>query len=258
VEDSDDLDFDNENIGISAWIYPLVIDDVHYLVNKGEQSRTPKTTNYALRLTPTRELEFLIRDANDQAQRVTSSFLIPENEWSFVAAFYDVSAGKVYLWNDPAAPPPDTLEFAHSPFSNSDPLAIGSWFRATPNDPSIKDFKGRMDDVRISGRIEDIIPAATAIEPLDRNVPIRFVLFQNYPNPFNPATFITFELPQAEKVTLSIFNAVGKKVAMPVNQYLPPGRYQVMFDGTNQASGLYFYQLTAGLQRQTRKMLLAR
>ncbi|MEJ2052250.1 MAG: hypothetical protein P8Y60_20870 [Calditrichota bacterium] len=49
VEDSNDLDFTDENIALSAWIYPLVINDVHFLINKGRQDSNPKTTNYALR-----------------------------------------------------------------------------------------------------------------------------------------------------------------------------------------------------------------
>src|SRR5574342_312089 len=50
VEDSNDLDFTNESIGISAWIYPLVFERVHFIVTKGDQLPVPKTTNYSLRI----------------------------------------------------------------------------------------------------------------------------------------------------------------------------------------------------------------
>jgi len=62
------IDFDNENIGISAWIYPLVIgDNVHWILNKGDQFTNPKTTNYSLRLSKSGNLEFLIRNSQNKA-----------------------------------------------------------------------------------------------------------------------------------------------------------------------------------------------
>ena len=259
VEDSDDLDFDDENVGISAWIYPVVLNDVHYLVNKGEQSKNPKTTNYSLRIAMnSNQLEFLIRDANNQAQVVSSSFTITENTWNFVAAYYDFSAGKVYMWNDPAQPPVDTLNFNQSLFGNSEPLAIGSWYRDDPANPSIKDFKGRMDDVRISGRMEDIIPSASGLERPDELIPGTFSLHQNYPNPFNPATRIAFDIEKAARVRLTVYNLAGQEVAMLVDQYLTPGRYQAGFDAGSLVSGVYFYRLSNGADQQTRKMLLVR
>lgn len=259
VEDSDDLDFDDENVGISAWIYPVVLNDVHYLVNKGEQKKNPKTTNYSLRIAMnSNQLEFLIRDANNQAQVVASSFTISENVWNFVAAYYDFTAGKVYMWNDPAQPPVDTLDFNQSIFGNSEPLAIGSWYRDDPANPSIKDFYGRMDDVRISGRMEDIIPAASGLVRTDDLLPETFLLHQNYPNPFNPATRIGFDIEKAGRMRLTVYNLAGQEVAVLVDRFLTAGRYQVAFDAGTLTSGVYFYRLAGGDRQQTRKMLLVR
>lgn len=256
VDDSDDLDFDNENIGISAWIYPLVLNDVHYLVNKGVQNTVPKTTNYSLRISLGRKLEFLIRDANDQAQRVTSSFTIAENQWTFVAAFYDYPAGKVYMWNEPVAQPVDTLNFNRDFFSNSDPLSIGSWARYDPLSPSIKDFQGRMDDVRISGRMEDIIPGLTAIAPAQPEIPRQFILHQNYPNPFNPATTIAFEIPEPARVSLKVYNPAGELIETLLDEFLSSGHHQALFEPPGAVSGIYFYRLTTANFSQTRKMVL--
>ena len=88
IDDSDDLDFKDEDIGISMWIYPLLINDVHYLINKGDQFSDTITTNYSLRISNKGSLEFLVRDST-KAQKVGSSFTIPVNQWTFVAAFYD-------------------------------------------------------------------------------------------------------------------------------------------------------------------------
>jgi hypothetical protein len=258
VENSDDLDFDNENVGISAWIYPLVINDVHYLVNKGIQDANPKTTNYAIRISPDLKLEFLIRDANNQAQRVTSDFIIAENQWTFVAAFYDYSAGIVYMWNEPTAQPVDTLNFTRDFFSNNDPLSIGSWARNDPNSPSIKDFQGRIDDVRISGRVGDILPGPAAINNTPEQFIATFVLHQNYPNPFNPSTIIPFDIAESETVRLRIYDTSGKHIKTLLDESLSPGHYTQIFNASQLASGLYFYRLETRKKTLTRKMLLLR
>lgn len=219
IEDSNDLDFDNENLAMSAWIYPLVINDVHYILLKGRQDSFPKTTNYSMRILINKKLEFLIRDVNDQAQRVTSSFTISEGQWSFVAIFYDFSAGKVYMWNDPNTSPVDTLDFDQDFFSNGDPLSIGTWFRSDPNNPSIKDFEGKIDDVRISGRLEDVLPIATAIESrtpeTDDNLPVKMDI---YPNPVSlsqrqDGVNVQLQLlNHPEPVSIYIYNILGQQI----------------------------------------------
>jgi hypothetical protein len=83
-------------------------------------------------------------------------------------------------------------------------------------------------------------------------------LFQNYPNPFNPSTTISFYLPQTSKITLKIYNSLGKEVATLVNGTLTPGNHSVTWRApTGFASGLYFYriQTDAGFV-QTRKTVL--
>jgi hypothetical protein len=87
-------------------------------------------------------------------------------------------------------------------------------------------------------------------------IPDQFVVFQNFPNPFNPSTEIRFGLPQAEQVTVTVFNLLGQKVAEPVSERLPAGYHSIAFDGKNFASGVYIYRVSAGENVGTRKMLL--
>lgn len=86
--------------------------------------------------------------------------------------------------------------------------------------------------------------------------PRKFELSQNYPNPFNPNTNINFNIPEATDVQLSVYNALGQKVATLVNSKMSAGSHSVSWNAQNMASGLYIYQIRAGDFTQTRKMVL--
>ena len=84
-------------------------------------------------------------------------------------------------------------------------------------------------------------------------------LYQNYPNPFNPSTSIEFNLPKQEKVSLKVYNSLGKEIATLVNNSLgTAGLNRVTFDGANFASGVYFYKISAGDFSEIRKMMLVK
>jgi hypothetical protein len=68
-------------------------------------------------------------------------------------------------------------------------------------------------------------------------------LSQNYPNPFNPVTNIRFAVPTNGFVTMKVYNTLGKEVSNPVNQNLNAGSYEVKFDASTLASGMYFYTM---------------
>ena len=90
----------------------------------------------------------------------------------------------------------------------------------------------------------------------DNDKPQDFVLMQVYPNPFNPSTTICYELPARGNVTLRVYNLLGQEVAKLVNKEQDPGTYRVQFDGTDLASGVYFYRMRAGDFLDTKKLLL--
>ncbi len=81
-------------------------------------------------------------------------------------------------------------------------------------------------------------------------------LAQNYPNPFNPSTRIAYTLAHPEKVTLEIYNALGQRVAVLVDEQKSAGAHEFIFNGKGWASGLYFYRLQVGEQVRLKKMLL--
>ena len=88
--------------------------------------------------------------------------------------------------------------------------------------------------------------------------PGNFVLSQNYPNPFNPKTKINYELPFSKYVELSVYNSIGQKIAVLVNKKQEAGKYEVDFDGSSLASGIYLYQIRAGKYVSTKKMVLCK
>ncbi len=83
-----------------------------------------------------------------------------------------------------------------------------------------------------------------------------YSLNQNYPNPFNPSTTISFALPRADEMTLRVFDLLGRQVSDMKLGKLEAGAHNVHFDGSNVASGLYFYTLSSSSFTATRKMLL--
>jgi hypothetical protein len=92
----------------------------------------------------------------------------------------------------------------------------------------------------------------------NNTIPERFSLEQNYPNPFNPVTQINYALATESIVKLTVFDLLGKQVASIVNTKQPAGRYQVEFDGSNLASGMYIYKIEAGSFTDVKKMMLVK
>jgi hypothetical protein len=96
---------------------------------------------------------------------------------------------------------------------------------------------------------------------IDENViqVLDFELYQNYPNPFNPSTTIKFTVPKGNeniRSLLKVYDVLGKEIATLVNEYKPPGTYEIKFDAEELANGIYFYRLESGKFFETRKMLL--
>ena len=81
-------------------------------------------------------------------------------------------------------------------------------------------------------------------------------LEQNYPNPFNPSTKIRYQVANDDFVNLKVFNSMGEEVVALVNSYQLAGSYEVKFDGSDFAGGVYFYSLSAGSFSEMKKFVL--
>ena len=103
-------------------------------------------------------------------------------------------------------------------------------------------------------------PTGIDDDPVD-NLPYEFSVSQNYPNPFNPVTTIEYSVPSRTEVTIEIFNVLGQKVRILVNETKSAGTYRVEWNGLDEiggpvSTGVYLYRFQAGDVVQTRKMLL--
>jgi large repetitive protein len=96
----------------------------------------------------------------------------------------------------------------------------------------------------------------TAVKDKPQAAITSYKLEQNYPNPFNPTTVIRYQIPSNSMVSIKVFDVLGNEVQTLVNEEKSQGSYQVQFNGAGLASGVYFYQLKAGDNVYTKKLML--
>ncbi|MEX0746837.1 MAG: T9SS type A sorting domain-containing protein, partial [Rhodothermales bacterium] len=116
---------------------------------------------------------------------------------------------------------------------------------------------------RVPGNPEVIVPVslevkdvATAVETSE--TPTTYALHQNYPNPFNPATTIRFDLPVAGQVRLSVFDVLGRRASVLVDEHRSAGRHDIVFEASDLPAGVYFVRLESGRFRDAGQMLLVK
>jgi photosystem II stability/assembly factor-like uncharacterized protein len=125
-------------------------------------------------------------------------------------------------------------------------------------DPGVTAWGWSIDNLEIQDRI-------TGIAENSDGIPTDFSLLQNYPNPFNPSTMFRFQLPVSGKVSLKLFDVLGREVATIVNEELPAGSYERQWNAGTLASGMYMFRLQAqptsgriGMYEQIRKLVLTK
>jgi glucose/arabinose dehydrogenase len=116
-----------------------------------------------------------------------------------------------------------------------------------------------IEQIRSDYSNEDSAFVSGTTEGKDFSQPLKFELFQNYPNPFNPVTVIKYSIPERNEnqlVKLVIYDVIGRIIKTLVEENQQPGVYEINFDAPDLPSGIYFYQLSAGDFRDTKKMIL--
>ena len=119
------------------------------------------------------------------------------------------------------------------------------------------------DEFVLEGMGSIILPGSVTSMTLNKvaEVPETFGLSQNFPNPFNPVTNISFQVPEASDITVSVYNMMGQKVADLVQGHVEAGYHQVVWDsrnlqGESVSSGVYLYTITSGDFHAMKKMIL--
>jgi hypothetical protein len=147
---------------------------------------------------------------------------------------------------------PDSGLIAYYRFDQLEDLGVGG-----DGCDDIRDLSG-------NGRHADIVGNAslvessilTAVDDLPAIVPLAFGIIQNYPNPFNPYTTIGFTLKRPAHVKLSVYNLLGERIVVLLDQRMAEGFHQVRWDAMNRPSGIYLCRMETGDGIRTIRMLL--
>lgn len=141
-------------------------------------------------------------------------------------------------------------------FTTSETLTVGTyyWRVSVTNSSGITTFGSNSNNEPYQFSISTSVSNEHSV---NSEVPEVFKLDQNYPNPFNPSTNISFRLPKSERVSITVFDMLGRKVESILrNEQYSAGIHLVSFEASRLASGVYIYRLEAGAFSQTRKMML--
>jgi hypothetical protein len=87
-------------------------------------------------------------------------------------------------------------------------------------------------------------------------IPANFKLEQNYPNPFNPLTNIKYSLAESGRVIISVYDVLGREIATLIDKYQMAGNYALTFNGSNLASGVYYYRAQTAGNVSVHKMII--
>lgn len=108
------------------------------------------------------------------------------------------------------------------------------------------------------GALRYVVNPESGIGTIGKEQPSDFRLEQNYPNPFNPVTSIEFAVPSRTNVVLTVYNSLGREVAVLASGEYAPGNYKITWDAAGLSSGVYFYTMKAGNFIQTKKLMLVK
>jgi hypothetical protein len=172
-----------------------------------------------------------------------------------VTALYDGSDMEIYLNGELD----NFVPMAGSILQTNVDLTIGE---ALPTEQNYN-YSGVLDDIRLYNyglpfsAVQQLYQETAGVHTgTGSEIPNAYLLNQNYPNPFNPTTAISYQLPAVSDVKLVVYDMLGREVAVLVKERKAPGTYEVKFDGSNLASGVYYLRLQSGDFSQVRPMVL--
>ncbi len=191
-------------------------------------------------------LRFLLRAARLGLDTVT----VPAG--FFFAVKFRIEIKVQYLISLPPPLPPFAIDLVTIPIN--DWLAQGRYIVKSVQEPFRVDTLG----LSLPGSMRELVEFRSRTSVQDKNtIPHEFILHQNYPNPFNGKTIISFFLPENERVSISIYDGLGREISELVEDNLLYGNHSVEFDAERYGltSGVYFYVLKVGNKTYSRSMI---
>ena len=196
-------------------------------------------------------LDTYIKSESSDLTLVDSSKSHSSGEWHHVALTYNNRTMRQFV---------DGVELLSGPVTYLPIDANGKTAIGARQDPRSW-FNGAIRMVKISKRAlaptEFSLPTITKVQDVGE-LPIKNHLLQNYPNPFNPNTNIIYQLKKEELVSIKIFNVFGQEVATLVNEIMPAGNYNTIWNASAFGSGVYFCKMESKSFLSTMKLVLVK
>jgi len=200
---------------------------------------------------------------NLQGFRLSTLDVPVEAGWNLVGSVAD-PVNVAWITSEPPGMITSNFFAYHGSYSSVDSLRPGEayWVKVDSNGtlkissvgPAIEPAAAIR--IRPTSELPPAPPQETTEGSSASDLPVSYSLAQNYPNPFNPVTTIRYALPEANRVTLTIYNLLGQKVAVLVDGEQEAGFKAISFDAGSIPSGIYVYRITAGAYTDVKKMML--
>ncbi len=264
------------------------VGNANYYVMTGTSMACPITAGAAALLLdkePTATPQ-LIYDAIQNSANVSGLGTVPNNTWGYgkldvlaasemplpveLTSFSATTIGSTVKLSWQTATEVNNYGFEVERMSNVKGQTSDTWEKigfveGSGNSNSPKDYSFVDDKVnagKYSYRLKQIdndgqFEYSKTVE-VDMNGVKKYELTQNYPNPFNPTTTISYVLPQAGMVRLTLYNILGQEIRTLVNEVKEAGTHTFNFDASDLNSGMYIYKIESGSFTQTRKMTLVK
>ncbi len=126
------------------------------------------------------------------------------------------------------------------------------------NDQTIDEMFTQGIDVELEYAVQELdkMNGTVNIKNKESKEQPSYMLYQNYPNPFNPATTINYSIPKTSFIIIKVYDVLGRESATLVNEEKKPGNYNLEFNASKLASGIYFYRMQAGDFIETKKLIV--
>ncbi|MCX8106877.1 MAG: T9SS type A sorting domain-containing protein [Ignavibacterium album] len=140
--------------------------------------------------------------------------------------------------------------------NNESKIIVVAYVGGRGNSPKNSVTIGKFNVGQILEAYNNNFPVIVSVEDKFFELPSKFNLYQNYPNPFNPSTKIRWQAQVASHQTLKVYDILGNEVATLVDEFREAGGYEINFDASSLASGIYIYKLIAGSFISSKKMMI--